>query len=131
MNVVTRALKDISLCRGRNTEDRFFEAMRTSASADMPRWFLRAKRPSFKEDRWEGKDAIIETTDVGKLFLQIKSSEAGAAHFVKGRHYRRNKFIGIIVIRERDSFEDILIKARSVLSQLRQDVLKNRKSIEW
>lgn len=131
MNAVTRAFKDISLCRGRNTEDRFFEAIRTSASAEMPKWFLRARRPTRKEDLYEGKDAIIETTDAGKLFLQIKSSETGAAHFKQGRHFQRNKFIGIIVIQARDTPEDILVKARSVLSKLRQDILKNRNITEW
>ena len=131
MNAVTQAFKDISLCRGKNTEDRFFEAIRTSASAEMPKWFLRVRRPSLKEDRYEGKDAIIETTDVGKLFLQIKSSEAGAAHFRKGRHFQRNKFIAVIVIRESDTSEDILAKTRNVLSQLRQEIFRNRKCIEW
>ena len=131
MDAVTQAFKDISLCRERNTEDRFFEAIRTSASAEMPKWFLRVRRPTRKEDLYEGKDAIIETTDVGKLFLQIKSSEAGAAHFRKGRHCKRNKLIGIVVIRESDTSEDILAKARNVLSQLRQEIFKNRKSTEW
>lgn len=131
MNSVIRAFKDISLERGRNTEDRFFEAIRTSASAEMPKWFLRVRRPTSKEDRYEGKDAIIETTDAGKLFLQIKSSEAGAAHFRKGRHFRSNKPIGIIVIHEGDTSEDILVKTRNILSQLRQDILKNRNGTEW
>lgn len=131
MDAVTRAFKDVSLCRGRNTEDRFFEAIRTSASAEMPKWFLRVRRPTRKEDLYEGKDAIVETTDAGKLFLQIKSSEAGATHFKQGRHCKCNKFIGIIVIRESDTFEDILTKARSVLSQLRQEIFKNRNITEW
>jgi hypothetical protein len=131
MDSVTKALKDITLARGRNTEDRFFEAMKTSSSLEMPGWFLSVRRPTFKEDRWEGKDAVIETTDVGKLFLQIKSSKAGEIHFKKSRHFKRNKFISIIVIQERDTLEDIRIKARSALAQLRQEILNKRNTTEW
>ncbi|OHA83402.1 MAG: hypothetical protein A2937_03710 [Candidatus Yonathbacteria bacterium RIFCSPLOWO2_01_FULL_47_33b] len=131
MDAVSKALKDITLARGRKAEDKFFEAMRTSASADMPRWFRSVRRPTFKEDRYEGKDAVIETTDVGKLFLQIKSSKAGETHFKKSRHSRRNKFISVIVILERDTLEDVRIKARVALSQLRQEILNKRNITEW
>jgi hypothetical protein len=131
MNSVTRAIKDISLERGRNTEDRFFEAIGTSASVEMPKWFIRVRRPTRKEDRFEGKDAVIETTDVGKLFLQIKSSKAGEAHFMKGRHFRSNNFIGIIVIHKEDTPEDILANTRSILSGLRQAILAKRNKTEW
>lgn len=131
MNATKQAFKDISLERGRNTENRFFKAMETVSLGEMPEWFHGIRRPTLKEDRWEGKDAIIETKDAGKLFLQIKSSKAGETHFRNGRHYRRNKFIGIIVIREHDTLEDIRINTRSILSKLRQDVLNKRNKTEW
>lgn len=131
MKAIKRAFKDVSLRHGRNTEDRFFTAMSTAVSAGMPKWFVCVRRASLKEDTREGKDAVVETTDVGKLFLQIKSSEAGAANFRNGRHCRHHQFIGIIVIQKLDTPEDIRAKTRTILAQLRQDILKNRNNTEW
>lgn len=130
MNAVLRAIKGITLERGKKAEENFFKAMMTSASAEMPKWFVRVRRPTLKEDRHEGKDAIIVTSDVGELFIQIKSSETGANHFRQGRHFLKNKFIAIVVIREQDTLEDIRANARHAFSQLRQDILKSRNITE-
>jgi hypothetical protein len=68
---------------------------------------------------------------VGKLFIQIKSSKVGEINFKKDRRFARNKFIGVIVIKERDTLEDIRAITRSVLSQLRQEILNKRNVTEW
>jgi hypothetical protein len=127
MGNIRRALHDISLERGRRNKERFFEAMKAKdSSVEMPKWFVRAYHASRKEDLFEGKDAIIETKDVGKLFIQIKSSYAGAQNFLKGKHCKHHSFIGVIVIHDNDTNESIRTRARRILSKLRQDILEKR-----
>lgn len=127
MNNVVRALRDVSLERGRKNEQRFLEAMKDdTSSVEMPSWFIRAFHSSRREDLFEGKDATIETTDVGKLFIQIKSSYAGAQNFLKSKHSKHHFFIGVIVIHDSDTIDTIRKNARKILSKLRQDVLNSR-----
>ena len=109
--------------KGRRTEDRFFEAMEVSFVKEMLEWVSDVCRASQKEDA-KGIDAVI-FTDVGKLFIQIKSSEAGAIKFQNGRHCR-HRMIGVIIIREHHSTGDIREKAKTILTELRQSVLSVR-----
>lgn len=106
--------------RGRRNEDRFFEAMGVSSVEEVPRWVFGIRRASAKEDS-RGIDAII-ITDVGKLFIQIKSSEAGATKFKNSLHCR-HRIIDVIVIREHYTPEDIREKAVDILTRLRQRIL--------
>lgn len=119
MHKVIRALNDISLERGRRNEERFFEAMNDPLAKDLPPWILRARRPTSTQDKFEGIDAIIETSDVGKLFVQIKSSMTGANNFKNGRHFKRNSSIVVVVIRDDDTPKTIRAQARKLLSELR------------
>ncbi len=127
MEAVTRALKEIGDERGRKAEEKFFQAMVTSSLKEMPRWLFYVYRASAREDKKEGKDAIVVTEDVGKIFIQIKSSAMGVMRFRKGRHYhRRNKFLGILVIHERDTLEDVRAKTKVLISKIRQKILNKR-----
>ena len=130
MNGVIHALRDVNLERGRRNEQRFLDAMKaTHSPVKMPKWFIRGYHASKKEDRFEGKDAVIETTDAGKLFIQIKSSQAGAQRFKEKKKGKRYSFIGVIVIRDDDTIESIRLKTRKILSKLRQDVFAERSNM--
>ena len=134
MGTVHRVLKDLTLERGRRNEEKFFIAMRVPNSislVELPDWILGVARPSAKEDKNEGIDAIVETTDTGKLFVQIKSSEAGVAHFKAGRHFKKNNLIVILVIRESDTLEQVRKNARKLLAECRQKILGSRLNSEW
>ncbi|OIO30881.1 hypothetical protein AUJ77_01505 [Candidatus Nomurabacteria bacterium CG1_02_43_90] len=134
MGTVHRALKDVTLEKGRRNEEKFFVAMRVPNSrslVELPDWILEVTRPSAKEDRNEGIDAIIGTKDTGKLFVQIKSSEAGVAHFKAGRHFKKNNLIVILVIRESDTLDQVRKNARKLLAECRQTILASRITSEW
>jgi len=124
MDAITRNQKESSLERGMRTETRFFEAMNECSVKDLPPWILGARRPTSSQDKYEGIDAIIETSDVGPLFVQIKSSKAGEEHFMNGRHHQRNKSIIVVVIERLDTPEQIRAKARKSLSNIRWQLLK-------
>lgn len=109
--------------KGRRTEDRFFEAMEVSFVKEMLAWVSDVCRASKKEDA-KGIDAVI-ISDVGKLFIQIKSSEAGAIKFRNGRNCR-HRMIRIIIIREHHSPGEIREKAKNILIELRQSILSLR-----
>lgn len=128
MNAIDKVLSDISLERGKASERRFFEAMKLATSVELPDWLIQVESPTHVQDRFQGIDAIV-VTDVGKLFLQIKSSKAGETRFLNGRHPRRNKLIRVIVIHKDDTLEEIRAKARGILSKLRYEILQMRSSI--
>lgn len=113
--------------KGRRTEDRFFEAMEVSFVKEMLAWVSDVCRASHKEDA-KGIDAVI-ITDVGKLFIQIKSSEAGAIRFRNGRNCRHRP-ISVIVIREHHSMAEIREEAKTLLVELRLRILSIRGNID-
>ena len=115
--------KQIDACyeKGMRTEDRFFEAINDTTAKDLPPWILRARRPTSTQDKFEGVDAIVETSDVGQLYVQIKSSKKYAEKFKNGRHYAQNKSIIVIVIGASDTPADIRAKVRGPLSKLRRE----------
>ena len=117
--------KDLTLEKGRRNEERFFEAMNDVSAKNLPPWILRAHRPTSKQDKYEGIDAIIETSDVGRLFVQIKSSTAGEEKFKKGRHFQRNRSFVVVVVSNYDTPESIRVKTRKLLSELRWEYFKH------
>ncbi len=87
----------------------------------MPSWVCNVylTTPGGEEDRSK-IDAVV-VTKAGKLFLQIKSSDRGAAkHFSHvADNDARKRCIGVIVIRPYDSVDQIRINARRVLEEIR------------
>lgn len=125
---VSRIIGNFGNERGRRTENKFFEAMRAPFAEEMFEWVSAVHRASAKEDR-KGIDAVI-CTDVGKLFIQIKSSETGATEFRNGQHCR-HRMIGVIIIRDHHTPEDIRKRAKSILMELRQNIISVRGNAEW
>lgn len=112
--------------KGQITEDRFFEAMSEDDSGQKPKWLLSVARASRQEDA-EGIDAIIKT-DIGKIFVQIKSSETGARKFMNGKNYQKNKDIVIIVILKGDSAKHIRHKAYEKIGIKRKELITRQKT---
>lgn len=122
----THLFKVIARERGRRTEDRFFRIFEHGYIPDKyPPWFYGFREQTPREDR-EGIDAVA-FTDVGKLYLQIKGSNAGALKFRRQQEkYRKRRIIGLLIIRYDDTDETIVWKTRKVLSETRQKVLTLR-----
>ena len=118
---------------GRNTEARFLEAVSaTESKVKMPDWItgFELTKPWSSEDR--DKIDVIVTTDIGKLFLQIKSSERGASgHFKKfTRRDARKKIIGVLVIRTGDTIEEIRGNTRRTLENIYHKLVEARAWVE-
>lgn len=125
--VLSRAFRKIGRERGRDNEDRFFRLFKYGRiPSGFPHWF-HGIRPTTQEEDCRGIDAVAFTDDVGKVFLQIKSSKSGVEKFKKQqKKYRKREWIFPIIIKITDSDADILEKTRHILSQARITILNHR-----
>ena len=83
-----------------------------------------------KEDDANGIDVIVETVDVGKLFLQIKSSHKEARLF-KRKYEKRDlettPSVAVINVNENDKTEQLIHEhLRCLLKRMRSDIINNK-----
>jgi hypothetical protein len=104
--------------RGRTNEARVIEAL---ALPTRPAW-MRAARKATKSEDHAGIDVVVES-DVGKLYVQVKSSPGGKAAFLERRRSAR---IAIVVVHVTDSPETLLRKVVGELGKIRAEYLKVR-----
>ena len=116
---VKSLIGEIGNQRGIRNEQRFFRAI--ADFPDKPHWWLGVREKTPEEDQ-KGIDAVV-TADVGKLFLQIKSSLRGKKKFEK--KVRRSP-IAVIVIQNQGTDEEICQKAIEAISLVRDQILKKR-----
>lgn len=100
----SRLFRRLGRQKGRNNEGRFFSAFKDE-SAPLPDWFVGIERATREEDCC-GIDAVLITKDVGKIFVQIKSSKSGRRKF-KDFHPHNPKHIVVVVVRTEDGAEEI------------------------
>jgi len=105
--------------RGRISEARVLEAL---ALPSRPEW-MRAFRMATKEEDRAGIDVVVES-DVGKLFVQVKSSRRGKAAFVERRRGAR---IAVVVVAVTDTPEAVLRKIVGELAKIRAEYVKERR----
>ncbi|OHB25467.1 MAG: hypothetical protein A2542_00570 [Parcubacteria group bacterium RIFOXYD2_FULL_52_8] len=70
-----------------------------------PDWVL-SIRPGSEEKDAQGIDFVMYTKDVGKIFIQVKSSHRGALRFMD-EHPRNPRHIVLIVVDDRANSVDI------------------------
>jgi len=91
----------------------------------LPDWLIGYERADPRDDRGHGKgrgtDGWVETSDVGDIGVQIKSSEGSARRF---RESHPN--IAVVVVNQGDGFEDIVREVVSAVEPLRSKYLKKR-----
>ncbi len=105
--------------RGRRSEHWVLEALALPAR---PSWIRSARKATPAEDH-AGIDAVVES-DVGKLFVQVKSSRGGKAAFLERRRSAR---IAVVVVRVTDSPEAVLAKVVGELAKIRAEYLALRR----
>jgi len=88
---------------------------------DWPDWLASVRSATQEEDK-RGVD-IVAVADIGKLYLQVKSSWTGVKHF---NTRRRSKMISTILSRPQDKSEDVLKIAIRKLSNMRDEIRKIR-----
>jgi len=123
---VSQLIGEIGRKRGQETENRFWRAFAYKKEVPFsqiyePSWFYEIYQASAEKER-KGIDVIIRT-DIGKIFLNIKSSQRG-----KKEHQRRygDWPIGVVVINHDDSDEKIRQKTFAASQILRQKCLQRR-----
>ena len=85
-------------------------------------WFVDARISTNIEDA-HGIDIVIETSDVGKLFFQVKSSHTGALKFQKRRH---GAHIAIIIASCHDSQPELSKKIAGIILNERRSIIALR-----
>ena len=116
---VHRTLGKIGNERGKENEETTLAALQDG----MPHWLYSARLATKKEDA-AGIDIVAES-DVGPLYLQVKSSRRGV---LEHRQKSRRKLIGVIRCHAGDSIEKRRLVALSILGQLRSDLQTLRRS---
>ena len=87
------------------------------------KWIRLVRKGTREEDIGQGIDIVVETTDMGKLFIQIKSSKKGKEKFCE---IRRRPMIAVVVIERQDDLELIWQRLRQALLELRAKILAKR-----
>ncbi len=113
-----RAFGTIARDRGRASEQRVLDAC---VLAGRPPWMRTARQATPAEDH-DGIDVVIES-DVGKLYVQVKSSRRGKAAFEKRR--RRVRAV-VVVVAGGDTPDKLLRKVVGQLAALRAQFLSER-----
>ena len=119
---VQRTMRAVQHERGWRAEQKAVDAL-SEPFPDRPSWF-RSIRLGTEEEDHEGIDVVIETKDLGKLLIQVKSSQAGVKKFVE--RGRRSHLIGIVVIGLDDETSVVRQKLLHVAKQLRHAILEKR-----
>lgn len=81
-----------------------------------PPWLLSARHASRAEDR-AGIDIVLET-DVGRLYLQVKSSTRGMLGFLEKKRWRPR--IAVVVVRRDDRDDVVLRRVAASVGAVRQ-----------
>ncbi len=116
---VHRTLGKIGNDRGKENEETTLAALQEG----MPHWLFTVRIATAQEDA--GGIDIVADSDVGPLYLQVKSSRRGV---LEHRQKSRRKLIGVIRCNAGDSIEKRRVVALSILGQLRSDLQSLRRS---
>ena len=115
---IKRLMGRLALERGRAGERHVLAACTLAAR---PAWMRRVRAATRDEDR-HGIDVVIES-DVGKLFVQVKSSLAGKEAFEARRRHAR---IVVVVVNAGCSLPRVLEQLVEVIEPVRGEYLQKR-----
>jgi len=86
-------------------------------------WIKFPRKATKEEDIHLGIDLVVETNDMGKLFIQVKSSGLAKKRFCEKR---RRSMIVVVIIKPKDDLDLIWQKIRQALFELRAKILLRR-----
>lgn len=123
---VRSLFKVVGFQRGVDHEDRVVRVF-SERTPDVPEWFRSIKPANMRQDFNEGIDFVIES-DVGILFLQVKSSAHQAQKFRQGQASRKYRRYIALVVLDDDSISDECVRSRviSALSKIRNVFVERR-----
>lgn len=118
---VNQALGKVRNERGTANEYKVLEGIQESSKK--PEWYVAARHATREEDD-RGIDLIV-TTDVGDVYLQVKSSKFRAEQF---KRKIRKQMIGMIVVKVNETIEQLGPKAFKEVGRLRSLILHKRRN---
>ena len=83
---------------------------------------MTSARAATRAEDHDGIDVVVES-DVGKLFVQVKSSRTGKAAFAERR---RRAHVAVVVVKSGDTLEEILRRVVGALAPKRKQYLEER-----
>ena len=98
-NRILKILENTQRSRGFQNEERFKKAIE-NGNGNNPTWYKGISWTTKKEDR-KGIDFIVHTV-FGDIFVQIKSSEAGAKKFLKKPKNKNFRIIFLVIKNDYD-----------------------------
>lgn len=104
--------------RGDRVEVHVLESFRNATES--PDWFSGIHLGT-SEQQQQGIDCVVETTDMGPLFVQVKSSERGAEDFRTSKGHRADS-IAVVVIKSSMSHAKVRGKVIGALEALRRRI---------
>lgn len=84
-----------------------------------PGWLLESRACTEEEDA-RGIDVVVNT-DIGEIYIQVKSSKSNAQKFLR-KYPQRN--VGMAIIRPQDDRETVYNKAIDAVAKQRSEILK-------
>jgi hypothetical protein len=114
---VEKTMRKYHLYKGAEAEKRSLQAI-FSHLHELP-WIIYPRRATESEDQG-GVDIVVYTRDIGKIFVQIKSSYKNAEKF-----YRKHpdKLVAMIIIKEEYSNEKVWQAVKAELIEFRRKIL--------
>lgn len=102
-----QTIRELSDERGKRAEDLVFQAF-GDAAIDAPAWFKGLRRPTPEQDAFQQIDVIVETHDLGELYIQVKSSFTGLKRFTEEYHPANVRCI-VVMPNQDDSYIRALV----------------------
>jgi len=115
------ALGEVANERGHKQERRVVEALQRLPPGACPEWLHEVRISTAEEDRLGIDVAIL--TDVGWLFVQVKSSEIGRRRFLEKK---RPTLIATIIVKPDEPEDRLARRMLSLLAEQRKAVLRLR-----
>jgi hypothetical protein len=124
---------DARVMKGRRNEDRVMDAL-IECQGILPEWFWTAY-PGTPEQDGQGIDYVVETRDLGIVYLQIKSSERFANKFKRRQRRggprrdaaRYSEFIAVATLDDRVvENEQVVARILQGLEKARQRIISHR-----
>lgn len=112
--------------KGFGAESKALDALFANSKAVA--WIDSFRKATKEEDTLMGVDIVVETKDIGKLFIQIKSSQVQARRYCDRR---RRIMASVVVVRPTDRIEVVWNCLEAALSGLRKQILEKRGVLEW
>lgn len=107
--------------RGQRNENRVWICLDSIGTPAGPSWAKSARKATEAEDKG-GVDFVVHT-DVGTVYLQVKSSHSGANEFLKNHRAARELPVGVVIVLENTTDEGLREQVFFKLTMLRERVM--------